>query len=67
MSPRYYNTQINTYEDYRRVGPEDLDFSVKRDIQRYEIAQVAGTIADFGSYAMNLLEFCALSKRNPGQ
>jgi hypothetical protein len=67
MSLRYYKTQINTYKDYRRVGPEDLYFSVKRDIQRYETAQVPGAIAYLGSYAMNLLEFGALTKRNPGQ
>jgi hypothetical protein len=40
---------------------------VKRDIQRYEIAQVPGAITDFRSYAMNLLEFGVLTKRNPGQ
>jgi hypothetical protein len=41
--------------------------SVERDIQMYEIARVRCAIADFRSYAKNLLEFGVLTKRNEGQ
>ena len=60
-------TLLFKYNDYRGVDPEDLDCTVKRDIQRYEIEQVPGSIIDFRTYEMNLLEFGVLTKRKPGQ